>query len=728
VAKQAKTTKTPKTKKPKQVTRYTHEAPDPTTPETGHTSLIGEERMVTLSMDNGWTDAIQVGKLEGEDLPVVVDMHPAIDPILLWAGKRSRRDVPLLPLQRNEVVASSRIQRIVERARDAAVETSAGEPEQQAFSFGNLEKSLREAGKDKRVNFYTHDEGWKNKLICGDSLEVMESLIHYEGLRGKVQMIYIDPPYGIKYDSNFQQRIDSTKNNEKDKADDVLTIKAFRDTWTLGIHSYLSYLEERLYLCRELLADSGCLFVQINDENLHRIQLLLDEVLGASNYAATITFNKTTGFTSKALPRVFDCLLWYAKDLAQLKYHQLFQRKPIGLEGAGVYSRIEEQDGSRRRLTPDELENIDYLPEGARVYTLGDLTSQGGASELQPFEFNQRTYQPPANRHWTVAPDAMKRLAALGRIQESGQSLRVVRYYEDFPVWPLNNAWLDTGTGQFTDSKVYAVQTGNKVVERCVAMATDPGDVVFDPTCGSGTTAVVAEKLGRRWITCDTSRVAVNVARKRLLSSVFEHYKTRGDSPSSGFIFRTVDRVTLKSLAYDLEPERVELVDQPEPDKDSLRVTGPFEVMTLGRYSVQDWKGYVLEGDGQTEPENYVAVVSRLYKKDAALQDSAGVIHAVSEHEDGSLAISVGPISGRVTARQIHDAAQEAASSGLNAIHVLGWAFEANVGEVKEHLEKDFGIEIQLHMIRPDSLAEGLKVTQPEMLFSPLALPDIAIS
>ena len=245
----------------KKVTRYTYDdIKEPRTPETGHTSLLpAEEQVVTLPMDNGWSKAIEVGKLpDGDKRPVVVDMDPAADPVLFWAGKRNRREVPVLPLQRNEIVSESRIAQIIERARRAAEEKSGAA--QQGHLFADLEKTLRESDRSKRVEFYTHDEGWKNKLICGDSLHVMESLLHYENLRGKVQMIYIDPPYGIKYDFNFQQRVDSTKNDEKDAADDVLTIKAFRDTWSLGIHSYLSYLQERLYLCRELLSDSGSVF------------------------------------------------------------------------------------------------------------------------------------------------------------------------------------------------------------------------------------------------------------------------------------------------------------------------------------------------------------------------------------------------------------------------------------------------------------------------------------
>src|SRR2546427_797509 len=287
--------RTPKPKTEKKVTRYTYdEIKEPRTPETGHTSLLpADEQVVTLPMDNGWSKAIEVGKLpDGDKRPVVVDMDPAADPVLFWAGKRNKREVPILPLQRNEIVSDSRIAQIIERARKAAAEKEPQAP--QGSLFADLEKTLRETDRSKRVDFYTHEEGWKNKLICGDSLHVMESLLHYENLRGKVQMIYIDPPYGIKYDSNFQQRVDSARNDE---ADDVLTIKAFRDTWTLGIHSYLSYLEERLYLCRELLTETGSLFVQISDENVHVVRNLMDEVFGAGNFVAQITFVKASGFS-----------------------------------------------------------------------------------------------------------------------------------------------------------------------------------------------------------------------------------------------------------------------------------------------------------------------------------------------------------------------------------------------------------------------------------------------
>jgi adenine-specific DNA-methyltransferase len=418
----------------KKVTRYTYDdIKEPRTPETGHTSLLpGEEQVVTLPMDNGWRKAIDVGKLpENDARRVVVDMDPAADPVLFWAGKRNRREVPLLPLQRNEIVSESRIAQIIERARWAVEEKSGAA--RQGHLFSDLEKSLRESDHSKRVEFYTHDEGWKNKLICGDSLHVMESLLHCENLRGKVQMIYIDPPYGIKYDSNFQQRVDSTKNDEKDTADDVLTIKAFRDTWSLGIHSYVSYLQERLYLCRELLKGTGSLFAQISDENVHLVRTLLDEVFGRQGFCSQITFQKTGSQETTLLGTTVDYLLWYAKDrvAASEHYRQLYLPRKAGDLSLDRYDHIELPDGTARRLTATELRGELPIPVGRRFRTTS-LLSDGETSTPQEFEFAGKVYLPRAGNHWKTPPARLKRLAELGRILIEGNTITYKRYADDF--------------------------------------------------------------------------------------------------------------------------------------------------------------------------------------------------------------------------------------------------------------------------------------------------------
>jgi adenine-specific DNA-methyltransferase len=716
--------------KGKRVTRYTYDkVMEPRTPETGHTALLpADEQVVTVPMDNGWTKAMKVGELPGGDQrPVVVDMDPAADPTLFWSGKRNRRQVAILPLQRNEIISESRIAQIIDRARKLAMEKDP----QLTFGaiFADLEKTLRESDKSKRVEFYTHDEGWKNKLICGDSLQVVESLAHYEKLRGEVQMIYIDPPYGIKYDSNFQQRVDSTKNDEKDQADDILTIKAFRDTWALGVHSYLSYLSERLYLCRELLADGGSIFVQISDANVHVVRTLLDEVFGRANFASQITFQKTGSQETTLLGTTVDYLLWYAKDkeLASQKYHQLYLLRKAGDLSLDRYDHIELPDGTQRRITAAEIRGELPIPEGRRFQTTS-LLSDGETSTDQDFHFEGHLYQPKAGNHWKTTVQGLKRLAHVGRIILEGSTLRYKRYADDFNYVPIHDRWESMQIGRARD---YVVQTAESVIERCILMTTAPADLVLDITCGSGTTAVCAERLGRRWITCDTSRVAINVARQRLVSSVFEHNLMQGATLSSGFIYDQVKRLTLETLAKDLEPENVDLVDSPKVDRSALRITGPFEVMSLGRYSVEDWKGYVVtsspEGVEVPKLRNYIEVICRLYRTDAAVQGANGLVHAVAESEKEKIAISVGPLSGRVTAKQVNDAVQDALASGILEVHLLGWAFESNVGEVKAQLEKRGKVRVELIMIRPDTLAEGLKIAKPETLFSPLALPDIDV-
>jgi adenine-specific DNA-methyltransferase len=704
------------TKSEKRVTRYSYnDELEPRTPETGHTSLLPDEgRVVALPMDNGWTEAIDVGKLEDHDAPAIVDLDPVLDPVLFWSGKRSHRQVPVLPLQRNEIISESRIARIIDRARESARQP---ETEQQSL-FSDLEKSFRESDRDRRVEFYVHEEGWKNKLICGDSLQVMESLVHYEDMAGKVQMIYVDPPYGIKYNSNFQQRIDSTKNDDKERVDDVLTIKAYNDTWALGIHSYLSYLQERLYLCRELLSTTGSIFVQINDVNVHLIRALLDEVFGRENFVSLITFQKTGSQESRLLGTTVDYLAWYAKSKEEVYYRQLYKPRRAGELALDRYDQIELEDGSTRALTADEKRGRAPIPAGKR-FRFTSLQSSGETAGPQDFLFEGKKYRPRSGSHWKTTIPGLEQLA------ETGKGLQFKRYADDFAFVPIDDRWESMQVGRALD---YVVQTSESVVERCLLMTTKPGDLVFDPTCGSGTSALAAERYGRRWITCDTSRVAINVSRQRLLSAVFDHFKTRNGSPSSGFMYRTADRVTLKSLAHGQEPEGIDLVDQPEVDPTALRVTGPLEAMTIGRYSLEDWKGYVFSEDGeQSRLENYLSVIARLYRPECAISESSGLIHAVVASEKERLAISVGPIAGRVTARQIHDAAQEASAGGIREVHVLGWAFEPNVGEIKDKAETYHKVQISLAMIRPDVLAEGLKVAKPETLFSPLALPDVEI-
>jgi adenine-specific DNA-methyltransferase len=505
---------------------------------------------------------------------------PHLDPKLDWAGKAEHTsfEVPTVSLHVHERIDP---RTIVEAVRK---KNGKGGPVQTLlFESPSENPPLREA-----IDFYKHEHNWSNRLIAGDSLLVMNSLIEKEGLAGQVQMVYIDPPYGVKYGSNFQPFVN--KRDVKDGKDEDLiqepeTLKAFRDTWELEIHSYLTFLRDRLLLARELLHDSGSCFVQISDENLHLVRNLMDEILGAGNFVNLISFRKTSAVSSpmarlNVLASAYDYILWYAKELPHVKYRQLYWPKELGGTGATQYSWVELPDGTRRRLSASERVEPDSLPSSSRIFGADNLTSPGFSQELsKPFKFEGQVFSPGPNHHWKTTLDGLGRLAEKGRLIRSGTGLSYVRYLEDFPVFPFINSWDDTSSS-FMESKLYVVQTTPKVIARCVLMATDPGDLIFDPTCGSGTTAYVAEQWGRRWITCDTSRVAITLAKQRLMTALFDYYELAhpNEGVASGFKYKTVPHITLKSIANNEPPGSEKLYDDPFVDKSRARVTGPFTV------------------------------------------------------------------------------------------------------------------------------------------------------
>lgn len=476
------------------------------------------------------------------------EYDPHLSPQLQWAGKAEHTSfaVPTVSLHVHERIDAKTI-------LDNARKEETG-PKQMSL-FETVKKPLREA-----IEFYKHRLGWSNRLIAGDSLLVMNSLLEKESMAGKVQMIYFDPPYGIKYGSNFQPFVN--KRDVTDGKDDDLTaepemIKAFRDTWELGIHSYLTYLRDRLLLARELLHESGSIFVQISDENVHLVRNLMDEVFGEKNFVSLISYATSTGRTSTCIDSVFDRIIWYGKNKDNIKYRQLFLEKTYNEE---VYP-YEETDGTR--------------------FTLGDLSSQHPSETRSiPFVFNGKKYTPPQGRQWAVDPNVgLQRLAQLNRIYEfSSKQIRWKKFFSDYPVSKITNTWFDTQMGAFSTQKIYAVQTNEKVIQRCILMTTDPGDLVFDLTCGSGTTAYVAEQWGRRWITCDTSRVATTLAKQRLMTASFDYYKLARptEGVGSGFEYKTVPHITLKSIANNEPPGQETLYDQPLKDAKKVRVTGPF--------------------------------------------------------------------------------------------------------------------------------------------------------
>ena len=504
--------------------------------------------------------------------------NPDLDPQLVWRGKDladwSKLDVPAPPLFIQEKVHPKvlidDLLRRSRRARDAKADEPGHAPDLFA-DFNGLPDG------DARTEFYEHDAHWSNRMILGDSLQVMASLAEREGLRGKVQCIYLDPPYGIKFNSNFQWS--TTSRDVKDGKTEHITrepeqVKAFRDTWRDGIHSYLTYLRDRLTVARELLVESGSIFVQIGDENVHRVRAVMDEVFGEENVISTISFAKTTGFSSSHLSNVMDHLLWYAKNPKSLKYRGLNKMKQPGEAGASAYRPLEEL-----------LHNVGGF-EPTSLATSDQLTSQGSSARSpQRFVHASKIFNPPSGLHWKATVTGMERLDKSGRVFVVGSTLRYLRFLRDFAVVPYTNNWIDTGIAGFTADKRYVVQTLPKVIERCVLMTTDPGDLVLDPTCGSGTTAYVAEQWGRRWITIDTSRVALALARSRIMGARYPYYlladsaegqrkeselsrRAPPETPTygdirQGFVYQRVPHITLKSIANNAEIDTIHEQGQP---------------------------------------------------------------------------------------------------------------------------------------------------------------------
>ena len=513
---------------------------------------------------------------------------PHLDPSLQWAGKAERLsfEVPTVSLHVHERIDPRTVIQAVTKK-----ETKSRLPFKSFFDAPNENPPLREA-----VEFYKHPHDWSNRLIAGDSLLVMNSLFEKEGMAGKVQMIFIDPPYGIQYGSNFQPFVNN--NRVKDGSDDHITIepemiKAFRDTWELGIHSYLTYLRDRLSLSRYLLSDSGSIFIQISDENVHLVRNILDEIFGPQNFMSLISFRTKIPLGQKFLAGVSDYLVWYAKDVGQVKFRRLFFPRTVGRDTQFTW--VERPTGDRRRMTPEEKEDSGKLHHGDRPFRLTDLVSSGRTEScVFDFKFEDKIFSPSGQKSWKTTAEGVQKLISAHRLMANGNMPSYVFFKDDYPVQELSNQWVDT---QGASEKVYVVQTSTTAVQRCLLMTTDPGDLVFDPTCGSGTTAYVAEQWGRRWIACDTSRVALTLAKQRLMTASFNYYELArpDEGVASGFRYKTVPHITLGSIANNPEikegmtreeidraikkyADQETLYDQPYVDSKKVRVTGPFTV------------------------------------------------------------------------------------------------------------------------------------------------------
>lgn len=679
----------------------------------------------------------------------VARLRSLTQPFLNWAGKAERRQisVPTVPLFVHERHSTQNILKTLESHRAAGTMLDL---------FGdNADKDIAD-----QLDAYTHKEQWTNRLILGDSLQVMNSLLEYEGMGGQVQMVYFDPPYGVKFGSNFQPFV--RKRDVKNGADESMIrepemVKAYRDTWELGIHSYLSYIRDRALLFRELLNSSGSIFLQISEENLHHVKEILDEVFGEKNYKGTICFAKTSGLESSSrLSSRLDFILWYAKDINSCKYNQIYTEKT--LETVSGYSHLELPDGTRRRILPEELKSPEIIPEGSKIFSPDNMTKPGPGAKYV-FEHEGSLFDPKA-RWWGIPKDSMSKVAEAGRLIVIGNSLRYVRYLNDFPYVGITNLWSDTGIAGFSSDKLYVVQTNEMVIERCMLLCTEPGDLVLDPTCGSGTSAKVAERWGRRWITCDTSRVPLALARQRLLTATFPWYdlKSHNRGPSGGFVYKRkqnrkgeevgglVPRITLKSIANNLEPETITLVNRPETNSDITRVCGPFTVEA----TIQ--AAHSLEVEGATQAAEQAAGYNarsyldrmidilrrshnlrlpgnRSLKLEQVRVLDNDFLHAEAlDEQEQRIAIVFGPEDGAISSDQVFEAASEAYFLKFGQLFFFGFAIQAKARELVDD-RKRLRLPCTYISVTPDvAMDDLLKTSHTDQLFSITGLPDARIS
>ena len=544
--------------------------------------------------------------------------NPDLDPQLVWRGKDpidwSDLVTPAPPLYIQEKVHPKALIDDLKRASTANAEPTA----EQLDLFSDFNGLPEDAD---RTDFYEHQANWSNRMILGDSLHVMASLAEREGLRGQVQCIYIDPPYGIKFNSNFQWSTTSRDVRDGNVAHitrEPEQIKAFRDTWREGIHSYLSYLRDRLTVARDLLTESGSIFVQIGDENVQRVRAIMDEVFGSTNYQNTIYFSTTGGLATSGLSRVGDYIIWFAKNSELRKHRRIFTQKRGAEDKQSAYRNLELRVGERRRLGADDFLESGTLRTRGRVFRVSDLSGQGAARVPTPFAFHGREFNPTRNSHWKAAyPDGMLRLRLADRIYATPRTLNYIRFYDDYIASPITDVWSDTGHSGYAYDKLYVVQTNARVIERCIQMATDPGDLVLDPTCGSGTTAYVSEQWGRRWITIDTSRVALALARARIMGARYPYYlladsadgqaklaEVERREPSSaatygdirqGFVYERVPHITLRAIANNAEIDVIRERMQPAVEaalgdlNEVLQATHPVRVEGFGEERA--WQG-----------------------------------------------------------------------------------------------------------------------------------------
>lgn len=608
---------------------------------------LGQYRHENMKRANNPQVGLVSGDLDSKPKKRTYQHDPYIDPALSWAGKAEgvSFDVDTVSLHIHERIDPKRIIKQVLK-KDSY---SNGQP-------SLFDEPSENFNTEKEFDFYSHTKNWSNRLIAGDSLLVMNSLLEKEKMAEKVQMIYIDPPYGIKYNSNFQPFVN--KKDVKDKDDDSIPaepemIKAFRDTWELGIHSYLNYLRDRLFLAKELLHESGSIFVQINEENLTYVRQVMAEIFEAKNYISTIITTKPSGIAAGIMPAAADFVIWYSKDKAKLKLRSVFDFDENGIFDRDYYY-YEKEDGEEIKIGRGEK-----FDRKKRYYRLTKLIAAGYTASCD-FEivFNSKSFLPSKGHSWRTNKAGIQVLLERDRIREKGSTLYYKEYLDDFGLVKLNNIWEKASAA---NNKIYVVQTNTKIIERCLLMTSDPGDVALDITCGSGTTAFVAEQWGRRWITCDTSRVAVQLAKQRLMTAKFDYYEMAQpeEGVSSGFKYKTVPHITLAGLANNEPVKQETLYDKPLVIKNKIRVTGPFTSEAVPGIRTKPIEGNLPDVSDKTNPTNPISEKLNDYL------DSIRTSGIRSYHNEG------------ITFNSVE------VSEGFNEIHAFG-NIDTNNGEYKK--------------------------------------------
>ncbi len=593
--------------------------------------------------------------------------NPFLDPNLEWAGKveKNQLEIDNVSLHVHEKIDPKLL---IDKIKKDTDNSTSEDKQLNFFDNPDFETPL-----NKALQFYQHESSWSNRLIAGDSLLVMNSLLEKEGMGEKIQTIYMDPPYGINYRSNFQPFMNKT--DHKDAADESLPnepemIRAFRDTWELGMHSYLSHIRDRVILCRELLNETGSIFFQISDDNLHYCRSIIDEIFGSENYFGTICFQKTASPLSaeNLLPSKMDFIIWYAKDKKKIKYHKLFFKRANDIKAG--FDRIKLKDGTIRKLTPKEKSGEQPLPDDGKLLIYKDIFKSGPGSKYD-IEIEGKIYN-SGKRWWGQSKEDIYKLYNKGRIAVSGNSVYFIRYLDDFPYKPLDNLWDSLGGAR---SKVYVVQTNEEIIKRCILMTSDSGEIVFDPTCGGGTTAVASERLGRKWITCDSSRVAINLSRKRIMTEVYDYYKLNNpeEGISGGIKYKQVGRLTPSLIAQGYEGKKETIYLEPEIERNLKRVSGPFTIEAVPSVRVKNSDSKINVNENEQEIENYI---NEIYStgiqtiegkkiKFLNLEKTKGFqyIHAIGqieyENSNRTTYVSFGPSHGPLEQTQVENAFYE---------------------------------------------------------------------